>query len=137
VRLTVALRGLALTAGVLTLFLSACGGAGSGSPAGSGIQGLVTAGPSCPNAQQASPCPDRPVAAAQIQVLDGSGRQVASVVSDSAGRFSVDLSPGTYVVQPVSNKPLPGVTPTAASKTVRVVQGSYTSVQLQLDTGIR
>jgi hypothetical protein len=117
--------------GVLTLVLAACA-AGLGAQPGTGIEGLITSGPSCPNQQ--SPCPDTPVAT-EIQVLDASGQQVTTFKSDSTGHFKVDLAPGTYTLTPVSSSSAPGVPPFAT--TVTVVQGKYTSVQLRFDTGIR
>jgi hypothetical protein len=120
-------------AGVLTLLLAACG-AGLGAQPGTGIEGLITTGPMCPNQQ--SPCPDRPVAT-EVLVLDVSGQQVTTFKSDSTGHFKVDLPPGTYTLKPVTSSSAPGVPPYASVTTVTVVQGKYTSVQLRFDTGIR
>jgi hypothetical protein len=117
---------------VLGVMLAACGSAaGSGT---SGVEGLVTTGPNCPNAQQITSCPDQPVSA-KILVLDGSGHQVTNFTSDSAGHFKVDLSPGTYTLQAVRANGPPGVP--APSLSVTVTAGSYVSVHLSIDTGIR
>jgi hypothetical protein len=124
-----------LAAGVLTLLLAACG-ARLGTQAGTGIQGLIMEGPSCPVVQQGNPCPDRAVAA-EVQVLNESGQQLATFKSDSTGHFKVDLAPDTYTLKPVSPGFGPSVPPFASPTTVTVTQGKYTWVQLTFDTGIR
>ena len=102
-------------------------------PAGdSGIEGLVTIGPTCPVQRIDSPCPDRPYEAAVI-VLDGNRRKVAEVRSDADGRFRVLLPPGAYTLSPQS----PGILPRAGEQTVTVVPGMLTSVMIQYDSGIR
>jgi hypothetical protein len=118
------------------MLLSTACAATSGAMSGTGIEGIITAGPSCPNAQQVSPCPDEPVAA-EVKVLDASGGLVTTFRSDSAGRFKVNVSPGTYTLAPISSSPAPGVPPFAPTATVKVTAGKYTWVQLKFDTGIR
>jgi hypothetical protein len=59
------------------------------------VSGAVMAGPTCPVEQAGSPCPDRPVVAT-VQVVSLSGDVVASVRSDSRGRYALYLTPGLY-----------------------------------------
>lgn len=98
----------------------------------SGIDGTVTIGPTCPVERVESPCPDRPYEVA-IKVFDGRGREVAQARSDSAGRFRLVLSPGTYTLRP----PQTGVPPSAAEQTVEVTPGRFTAVHIAFDSGIR
>ena len=62
-------------------------------------------------------------------------RRVATFRSDTEGRFTVRLAPGTYVLVPAADAPL--MQPSAQAKTVEVGAEGLTAVQLQFDTGIR
>src|SRR5713101_5422562 len=79
----------------LTLAIAACGT----QPAqpGTGIQGMVQAGPTCPVERINSPCPPHPLAATVV-VRNGSGAEVVRFHSGADGRFKVDTAPGTYTV---------------------------------------
>jgi hypothetical protein len=117
-------------AAVLVLVaLVACSG---GTP-GSGVRGVVVAGPQCPVEQIGSPCPDQPfVGTVRASALDGS--VVAEVDTDREGRFRIPLDPGTYVL----DVEVPGGgPPTSTPQPVRVEDGRFTAVTLQVDTGIR
>jgi hypothetical protein len=121
-----------LAALVVAVSLNACG-----SPAakpGTGIQGMVTIGPTCPVERVSSPCPPRPLAATVV-VRDSTGREVTRVNSAADGHFTVDLAPGTYALlgQGSGSFGLPRPIPTSAT----VVAGSYTAVNVQFDSGIR
>ena len=98
----------------------------------SGIDGLVTIGPTCPVQRIESPCPDRSFAA-DIIVVDSAGRRVASVSSGADGRFRIALPPGSYTLSP-QHKATP---PSAREQVVTVVAGSFAVVQIVYDTGIR
>src|SRR5438445_10801356 len=116
----------------LALMVAACG-----TPAaqpGTGIQGTVQAAPTCPVERINSPCPPRPLAATVV-VRDGTGAEVARFHSGGDGRFKVDLRPGTYslVGLTIGSTSLPRPIPTSAT----VSQGSYTSVNIEYDSGIR
>jgi hypothetical protein len=117
---------------ILTLALAACGS----QPAqpGTGIQGLVQAGPTCPVERINSPCPPHPLAAT-IVVRDGTGAEVTRFRSGADGRFKVDLRPGTYTLLglTIGSSFLPRPIPTS----VTVSQGTYTSINIEYDTGIR
>jgi hypothetical protein len=121
---------LAATAGALVL--ASC--AGAPPAAGSGIEGRVTIGPTCPVVRADSPCPDRPYAA-EIRVVAASGEEVARVRSGEDGRFRVDLRPGTYTLVPEGSSAKGP--PHAEPETVTVSQGRYTQVSIAYDSGIR
>ncbi len=101
----------------------------------SGIEGVVTLGPTCPPSGLQSPCPDRPFEAT-IDILDAGGTQIiATAVSDADGRFRVPLAPGTYVIRPrQSSGRLP-----ASVQPERVTVGTdqYSTVEIEYDSGIR
>jgi hypothetical protein len=131
------LAALVLIVPVLTL--AACGGTPSpaatptGAPGGaSGIEGVVTIGPTCPVQRIDSPCPDRPYEAT-ILVLDNARRQIAEARSGLDGRFRVLVPPGAYTLSP----PQTGTPPYAPEQTVTVTAGHLTTVQIVFDSGVR
>ena len=70
----------------LALTMAACG-----TPAaqpGSGIQGTVQVGPTCPVERINSPCPPHPLAATVV-VRDASGSEVTRFHSGADGRFKL------------------------------------------------
>ena len=97
-----------------------------------GLTGTVSRGPITPVCRVDVPC-DAPLSAS-FEVRQN-GRRVATFRSDSQGRFTVTLRPGTYVVVPAADAPL--MNPSAQTKTVEVGAEGLTSVQLAFDTGIR
>lgn len=97
-----------------------------------GVEGIVTIGPTCPVQRVDSPCPDRPYEAT-IFLLDGARRPIAEVRSAADGRFRVVLAPGTYTLSPQAQ----GAFPHAAEQTVTVLEGQITTVQIAFDSGIR
>ncbi len=105
--------------------------------AGGGISGIVTSGPVCP-VERASPdpaCADRPVVGATLIILGSGGGEVARVTTDGAGRFSVDLAPGSYAVEP---QPVTGLLGTPPSQDVTVTGSDPGPVlSFAYDTGIR
>ena len=114
-------------------------GSGGGStggilPGGTGIQGRVLAGPTCPVVTLNDPsCNDRPVAGATILVLDARGTEVARVVTDAGGNYAVALPSGPYTIEP---QPVEGFMHVAESIAVTVGDG-VASVDIAFDTGIR
>lgn len=116
----------------VALVVAACG-AQAAQP-GTGIQGIVQAGPTCPVERVNSPCPPRPLAATVV-VRDGSGAEVTRFHSAVDGRFKVDLAPGSYTVVGlnIGTSFLPRPIPTS----VTVTAGSYTSINVEYDSGIR
>jgi hypothetical protein len=116
----------------LSLALVACGNGGHAQP-GTGIRGTVSIGPQCPVEQANSPCPDRPFQG-QVQATAADGA-TTTATSDVDGRFTIDVSPGTYDVVALTTNA--GGPPTAIPQTVVVREGAYTSIALELDSGIR
>lgn len=123
---------------LVTAFVAiAC--AGSATPV-STVTGTVVAAPTCPteSAPGSSPdpgCSPAPVEGAELLVLDDSGAEVATVTSDAAGRYTLELPPGTYRLEP---QPLPGypTTPDAVRFTVLADEDATIDV-ITYDTGIR
>jgi len=118
---------------VAAFVLASCG-LRPGVPAGTGIEGVMMIGPTCPVQRVDSPCPDRPYAG-EVSVRDQSGSVVADVHAGSGGHFRVAVAPGTYDLVPLS--PHPGVPPTGKPQTVTVVSGQYAEVTIEYDSGIR
>ena len=117
----------------LLLFLVACAGRASSS-GDSGIRGTVLLGPTCPVETVESPCPDRPLADIEVQMLQG-GDVVAAVRSDADGRFTVALDPGHYTLQAVVEAGGPGMS--AKPVDVTVTSGEFLEVNVPVDSGIR
>src|SRR5207247_9726114 len=106
------------------LALAACAAGGSTSPTPSRspspaasapvgptqtVTGYVHAGPTCPVQQvNASAC-ERLVVSAKIVVTRPDGTAVTVILSDAAGRFSLDLPAGTYLFTPQPVEGLMGV----------------------------
>ena len=103
-------------------------------PPGSGIERVITLGPLCPVMQAGVPCPDR-VYAATLALLDASGREVDRVTSGADGHYRLMVAPGQYTLVPQSppGLPLPFADPIA----VDVVAGSWTTLDVAYDSGIR
>ena len=116
----------------LGLMLAACGTPAA--QAGTGIQGIVEVGPTCPVERLNSPCPPRPLAAT-IVVRDANGTEVTRFRSGADGLFRVNLAAGSYTLLglTVGSSFLPRPIPIS----VTVTQGTYASVTVQYDSGIR
>jgi hypothetical protein len=116
----------------LTIALAACG-AQAAQP-GTGIQGIVQVGPTCPVERINSPCPPHPIATTVV-VRDAAGQEVTRFHSAADGHFKVDLAPGTYALVGlnIGSSMLPRPIPTS----VTVTSGNYTSVNIEYDSGIR
>jgi len=119
---------------ILILFLVACAGRGPSSSGDSGIRGTVLLGPTCPVETVESPCPDRPLADVEVQVLQG-GDVVATVRSDGDGRFTVALDPGHYEMQAMVKEGGSGMS--AKPVDVTVTSGEFADVNVPVDSGIR
>jgi hypothetical protein len=99
-----------------------------------GISGTAVAGPTCPVERPGDPaCAPRPVAGATILIQDGAGADVATTVTDAAGRFRVALPPGVYTVV---GQPVAGLMGNPLPLDVEVAESEVT-VELSYDTGIR
>ncbi len=97
------------------------------------LEGVITRGPIAPLSRPGVPN-EAPVAEAQVQVADPSGKVVATAQSASDGSYSVALPPGSYVVSIASPKIRFGRHP---SESVTITAGRRAHLDLQIDTGIR
>lgn len=119
---------------VLAVVLSASCASSEGTGDGtSGIRGTAHIGPQCPVEVAGSPCPDAPFEGT-IQVITTGGRKVARVETAADGSFEVPLEPGSYVIDVVSDA---GGLPFVKPVTFEVRAGSYTDVDVAVDSGIR
>ena len=119
----------------VAVLLAACAPSPSpvASPAG-GISGIALSGPTCPVERPGDPaCAPRPVAGTTIVIRDATGADVATIVTDAAGRFHVALAAGAYTVV---GQPVEGLMGNPAPLDVDVAEGDVT-VELSYDTGIR
>ena len=101
----------------------------------SGITGTVTLGPTCP--VERNP-PDPKCApglyATSINIMKaGSTSTIKTIKSDTKGMFSVDLDPGSYVLQAQGGN----VLPRCGEVSALVISGRYTTADIACDTGIR
>jgi hypothetical protein len=114
---------------VTAIGLVACASNASSAPGG--IEGSVTAGPTCPVEMQGSPCPP--------QVWTGTVRATAAdgteheTLTDAAGHYQLQLAAGTYTVVPV----VQDAGPVLAKPVTVTVGDSMQTLDLQVDTGIR
>lgn len=104
----------------------------------SGVQGSVRFGPVCP-VERIPPdpqCAPRP-GAASIQLLGPNGGVVAQGDAGGDGRFSISVGPGAYDVRAVAPSSGPGRGCQAEPARAKVVAGSFATVTVTCDTGIR
>lgn len=104
-------------------------------PIGSGIDGLIVEGPTCPDISMPlrEGCQDAPMPG--ITVIISAGGGMLDATSGPDGRFRVALDPGTYLLTPSVLGSGLGAAP--APFTVTVAPGAYTPVGIKYDTGIR
>jgi len=102
---------------------------------GSGIEGLAVIGPVCPTVEESRPCPDRPYQAELTVRHADSGDVAAVVVSDTEGRFRIDVPPGSYIVDP--GVPRLVSEPRAEPVKVDVEADRYAQVVIRFDSGVR
>lgn len=137
---------------VIGALLAGCTSVGGGGTTGTTgvISGVVMAGPTCGAEPAGSPaaCGPKPVAGKTVNIISvsatatvtisqpPSGPVIASATTDSQGRFSVNVPPGSYVV--VVAPPSSGFSMRQTNlPLVAVAAGQTTSVTVELDTGIR
>ena len=103
-------------------------------PETSGIKGIVLIGPTCPveTFPPKPDCADKPFSA-KIFIKNSNGLKVGEFSSGIDGKFSVPLSPGTYVLEPQSRN----VLPRAESQTVIVQENKFAEIIVNYDSGIR
>ena len=101
------------------------------------VTGTAVSGPSCPVVTEPPDpaCEDRPVAGAEIVILDRAGEVVVSTRTVADGTFSVDVPAGEYQLVP---QPVDGTMGTAAPVAIVVAPGlAVGPLELTYDTGIR
>ena len=130
------MRRIAARSVVLVVFLALLGAcaraaAPSSGTSTTGIRGVVLLGPMCPVEQANSPCPDKPMADTEVDVMQ-SGAVVATATTDAQGRFETAVPAGTYIVQAVTT----GIQSSRGVSTT-VTDGSFSSVSVLVDSGIR
>lgn len=120
-----------LLIGVLILVLATCS-IYNPTPRGSGIEGQVLIGPTCPVVPQGQACPDQPYQAT-LTIYNSNGLQIAQFQTDAEGHFRVPLVPGDYTLHPES----PNGIPFAGDQSFVVETGRYTPITVTYDSGIR
>ena len=100
----------------------------------SGIEGYVTAGPTCPGPVHIGDtgCQDQPYQA-KIAILDMNNNQVTQFQTDKMGYFKISLEGGSYIIHPEPGNPLPN----ASDQTIVINDGQFTQISIEYDTGIR
>ena len=98
----------------------------------SGVEGRVTAGPTCPVVRPDQPCPPRPVET-RVRLLRDDGSTAATGRSDKEGAFRIAVAAGHYDIVADYSGPNPRCGPVA----VDVKGGRVTHADLECDTGIR
>lgn len=117
---------------LLSLAVSCTGGV----VVSSGIEGIVTIGPSCPaEIEDSERCEPKPFEATLVIREADSEDEVATVKSAADGTFRVELPPGEYIVEPESRNQF--VPPYADPQYVTVREGEYTAIEIVYDSGIR
>jgi len=124
--------GVWLAAIVLASVLTACGGGGP--PPDTGVEGTVTMGPMCPVVQVGQECPDAPYPA-KLTVVLASGKIVARALAADDGSYRIALQAGDYLLQ--AEPPDGGPFPASAGYPFSVLAGTWTRLDVTLDSGIR
>jgi hypothetical protein len=98
-----------------------------------GLEGHVTAGPTCPVERIDQPCPPRPVTAARVNAVDSGGRTAASTLTDPTGRYALSLPRGRFTLRISTG----GLFPRCPDTPITVDANVVTVVDVNCDTGIR
>jgi hypothetical protein len=115
--------------------LAACAStAGSASHSDSGVRGQALVDAGCPPARGSTTCPDRAITA-RLTITTRAGKAVTNAATDAEGRFRVPLAPGQYLLHAINTTGSP--VPAAGSVEFTVTDGSYTTVTVHFDSGIR
>lgn len=103
---------------------------------GSVVTGTAVSGPTCPVVTEPPDpaCDDRPVADAEMVIVDEAGTEVARVRTDGEGRFSVELEAGEYRLVP---QPVEGLMGTPPEVGIVVHETDVDVGLISYDTGIR
>jgi hypothetical protein len=121
---------------LLLALLAACAPGSSAGPDDrlGTIRGEVLLAPTCPVESLQSPCPGRPLAGVPVRVVDADGHVQAGAVSDDRGAFTIDVTPGSYLLTAVIEED-----PARSVKPVRVEvrAGEIVRSDVMVDSGIR
>ena len=120
----------------LASMLAACGVTTVTQQSQGTLTGDVVAGPTSPVQSSSTSDDTRPVPYRDVLIETPSGTLVTTVTTDSQGRFSVALAPGTYVVRVKIETGKIGMRQYTVP-TVHIVAGQTAHVRIDLDTGIR
>ncbi|MFH0739631.1 MAG: hypothetical protein V1819_00755 [bacterium] len=106
-------------------------------PFDSGVEGVVTLGPTCPVMKNPPDpqCADKPYAT-KIQVIvvgSPNSSPFATIESDKQGKYKIMLPPGEYALQGVGG----AVMPRCETKNITIEPGKVIEANLSCDTGIR
>jgi hypothetical protein len=120
---------------VLFLVMAACfSSAQTQSGSGTGIEGVITFGPTQAGPIRADALGSKPLANTTFVVENEKGAEVASFTTDEQGQFRVPLPPGHYTV---SKKGKKGGIGHYGPFDVDVLADKMTRVTWECDTGIR
>ena len=120
---------------LVLLVMSGCFSSGqTQSGSGTGIEGVITFGPTQGGPIRADTPSSKPLANVTFVVENEKGAEVASFTTDDQGRFRVLMTPGHYTVSREGKKHGIGH---YGPFDVDVVAGRMTNVQWECDTGIR
>jgi len=116
----------------LAFLISACGAYHlPGAPAGTGtVTGTVVAVPCTPVESALKPCAGRPVAGVEVAFVKGD--TTANAMTDSNGKFTLDLATGTWLAHVKSYMRLVSGPPQ-----VNVADGQTATANYVLDSGMR
>ena len=104
------------------------------SESGTGIEGVITFGPTQGGPIRADTPSSKPLANVTFVVENEKGAEVASFTTDDRGRFRVPVTPGHYTVSKEGKKRGVGH---YGPFDVDVLAGQMTRVEWECDTGIR
>jgi hypothetical protein len=130
------LRTFGLTLTVFVMFAGFCSSQTSPTPApeaGTGVEGVITLGPTHGGPIRPGISSSKPLANATFVVENEKGT-ATSFTTDDQGRFRISLAPGQYTV---SLKDKKGGIGRYGPFDVDVVAGQMTKVEWQCDTGMR
>ncbi len=99
------------------------------------VMGDVRVSPVTPISRQGEEN-SRPLAGARIAFTRESGEAVGSAISDSSGRFGIELAAGRYIATPSPFEGTPYPRPPAA-ETLVVTDGATAHLSFMYDSGIR
>ena len=120
---------------LVLLVMSGCFSLGqTQSGPGTGIEGVITFGPTQGGPIRPGIPSSKPLANATFVVENEKGAEVASFTTDDQGRFRVPLAPGHYTVSKEGKRR--GIGHYGPFE-VDVVPGEMTRVQWECDSGIR